>query len=56
MGNILNIINSKNDFKKTDGLLPLECGPFFNFEFQNNINEIVKEYGTIDILMVFPFP
>jgi len=37
MGNILNIINSKNDFKKTDGLLPLECGPFFNFEFQNNI-------------------
>ena len=35
MGNILNIIDSRNDFKKMDGLLPLQCGPFFNFEFDN---------------------
>jgi len=30
MGNILNIIDSRNDFKNVDGLLPLQCGPFFN--------------------------
>ena len=32
MGNILNIIDSRNDFKNVDGLLPLQCGPFFNNE------------------------
>ena len=36
MGNILNIIDSRNDFKKMDGLLPLQCGPFFNHEFKDN--------------------
>ena len=32
MGNILNIIDSRNDFNNVDGLLPLQCGPFFNNE------------------------
>ena len=36
MGNILNIIDNRNDFKKMDGLLPLQCGPFFNHEFDDN--------------------
>ena len=35
MGNILNIIDSRNDFKNVDGLLPLQCGPFFNHELNN---------------------
>jgi len=36
MGNILNIIDSRTHHKKTDGLLPFKCGPFFNYEFDNN--------------------
>ena len=36
MGNILNIIDSRNHHKKTDGLIPLQQGPFFSQEFDNS--------------------
>ena len=36
MGNILNIIDSRNHHKKTDGLIPLQHGAFFTQEFDNS--------------------
>jgi len=36
MGNILNIIDSRTHHKKTDGIIPLQHGPFFSQEFDNS--------------------
>ena len=66
MGNILNIIDSRNDFKKTDGQIKLQHGAFFAIDFDEhfeykfcNLDDIddstnyfyVVEHGAFDVLV-----
>ena len=48
MGNILNIIDSRNDFKKTDGQIKLQHGAFFAIDFDEHFEYKFCNLDDID--------